>query len=174
MARTPTKQKAPISVVERRLKSGAVFGLGSKAIPLIEPERWTLRVINTQLSDARLWEIQAEKGWIYVLPEDLAVKPQEIGFRELDGHVVRGTHGQEVLMKIPRPDYLAVQRAKDVHNRKMTFGTRATKDAIVQAAARSYQDDGSGGLDGSGRAADVLDRAQLVVNDSLERVAFDK
>ena len=157
--------KVPISVVDRRLKSGAIFGLGSQEIPLKEPRRWSLRVINTQLSNKRLWDVQAKLGWIYATPDDLAVKPEEIGFRELDGHVVLGTHGEEVLMKMPRDRYASVQKVKDAENRRTTFGEEATKRAIATAQAESGA---------SGAALAALDRAQLTVIDSAERVSLEK
>ena len=164
MAKVTTK--VPISVVDRRLKSGAIFGLGSKAIPLVEPRQWSLFIANTELSNSRLWEIQAEKGWIYVTPEDLAVKPEEIGFRELDGHIVRGVHGQEVLMKMPQTKYAAVQKMKDAHNRETTYGVEATKRAIANAARAEPG--------ASGPALAALDRAQLTVIDSTEHVSLEK
>ena len=169
-----TSSKPRISVIDRRLKSGAVFGLGSQAIPLTEPDRWSLRVINTQISDGRLWEIQAEKGWQYVVAADLAVSPHEIGFRDLDGHIVRGMHGQEVLMKMERRDFASVQKAKDAANRASTFGKKGIKESILRAAAQPAAEDGSGGLGGSDRGAELLDRAGLGVIDSRERVSLDE
>ena len=165
MAKAQAKRE--ISVVERRLKSGSVFSAGSRAIPLKEPERWTIRVVNTQISDARLWEMQDEKGWGYASVADLAVAPHEVGFREQDGRLVRGTQGHEVLMKMAITDYKAIQKVKEATNRKNTFGNKAVKDTIVGAAA--------GQLDDGGRAAEFLDRAVqgISVKDSLERVSLE-
>ena len=42
------KGKKPISVVDRRLASGSVFASGTQPIPLTEPNRWTVRVVNSQ------------------------------------------------------------------------------------------------------------------------------
>lgn len=159
-------KKREISVVERRLKSGSVFATGSKPMPLVEPDRWEVRVVNGQISDARLWEMQAEKGWVYLAAEDLAVEPHEIGFRVQDGRVVRGTHGHEVVMKMPRTDYRAIQKQKDRENRINTFGTAANKKAIV-AAAQSEP--------GGARGAEFLDRAveRITIKDSLEQVSLE-
>src|SRR3990167_4134269 len=130
----PVTKKKAISVVERRLKSGRIFSAGSKPLPLVDPDRWTTRIVNSQISDARLYEMQAEKGWVYLDAADLSVKPEEVGFRVLDGRVVRGTQGQEVLMKMERSDYAAIQQQKDQENRKQTFSVAANKSAIVTAA----------------------------------------
>ena len=162
----PASKKKPISIVERRLKSGSVFTAGSKPIPLTEPDRWTIRIVNSQITDARLWEMQAEKGWVYLEVADLAIQPEEIGFRVQDGKVVRGTHGHEVLMKMPKADYQAIARLKDRENRKNTLGDKAVKAAIVSAADREDQ---------SGRGAEFLDQAvnRIEVKDELERVRLD-
>ena len=107
------KSKPTISVVERRLKSGSIFATSGRPIPLKEPKRWTLRIVNSQISDGRVWDMLAEKGWAYLEVDDLAVPAQEIGFRVQDGRIVRGTHGSEVLMKMEQADFAAVQKQKD-------------------------------------------------------------
>ena len=171
MSRPVAKAKVPISVIERRIKSGRIFSQGSQPIPLVEPDRWSIRIVNTQISDSRLWEMQADKGWIHVASTDLAVKPEEVGFREQDGRVVRGTHGHEVLMKMERTEYAAVQKAKDQTNRELTFSQKALRPAIANVAAQSVD---AGGLGDGGQGADFLSRAQLHVADSLERVRLDE
>ena len=157
MGRLP---KRPISVIERRLKSGSIFGTSSKPIPLTEPDRWTIRIINSQISDGHIYDIQAEKGWVYAEPADLAVQPHEVGFREMAGRLVRGDKGSEVLMKMERKDYAAIQKAKDQANRTQTFGKKATQQAILNAAGTGLGDQG----------ASFLERAlpsQIEVKDSL-------
>ena len=138
---TPAKRK--LSVVERRLASGSVFTAASRPIPLKEPDLWVLRVVNTAISDDRLYAMQAEKGWVYALPEDLAIDPVEVGLKVVDGRIVRGDKGTEVLMKIPKADYDAIVKMKDAENRKMTFGKKATKDAIMAAASQQLGDEGT-------------------------------
>ena len=159
--------KKEISIVERRLKSGSIFSSGSKPIPLVEPDRWKVREANTDISDSRLWDLQAEKGWVYLELADLAVAPHEIGYRELDGRIVRGPHGHLVLMKMAKPDYQAIVQEKDARNRANTFSAKANKDAIL-AAASSREGDGD-------RAASYLQRAvqNVSVTDSLERVSLE-
>jgi hypothetical protein len=165
MAKAPAKRN--VSVVERRLKSGSVFAASSRPIPLTDPDRWTVRVVNAQISDNRIWEMQADKGWIYATPEDVAVPVTELGFREQDGRIVRGQHGSEVLMKMERDDYAAIQKAKDDANRKMTFGSKAIKESILSAA---------GNAEGIGsQGADFLARNlhNVSVTDSREAVNLE-
>mgnify|MGYP001579820631 FL=1 len=167
---SPPAKKREISVIERRLQSGQIFALGSDAIPLREPTRWVLRIINTQISDAHLWSMQAKKGWVYAEPDDLAVKAEEIGFRVQDGRIVRGTQGAEVLMKMASPDFAAVQRQKDAENRAHTFGAKALKASVVKAAETKPDDPDAA------KGAEFLDRhlAGITVTDSVERVPLDE
>ena len=161
-------KKRNVSVVERRLKSGSIFSASSKPIPLTEPERWTVRFVNSQISDNRIWEMQADKGWQYAEPSDIAVPVTELGCRVQDDRIVRGQHGSEVLMKMERADYAAVQAAKDVENRRQTFGKKAVKDAIIGAA---------GSADGIGsQGAEFLSRnlESVTVTDSREAVSLEE
>lgn len=163
----PIPIKREISIIERRLQSGSIFAASSQPIPLKEPDRWTLRIVNSQISDAHLWEMLAVKGWVYATPEDLAIDPHEIGFRIQDGRIVRGVHGHEVLMKMPKADYQAVVTEKDRTNRRNTFGTKALKDAVVSAAQQEPDGD---------RGATFLDRhlKSISVTDGYERVNLEE
>ena len=160
--------KRSVSIVERRLKSGSIFSASSKPIPLVDPDRWTVRVVNAQISEARVWEMQADKGWVYAEPTDIAVPVTELGFRVQDGRIVRGQHGSEVLMKMERADYAAVQAAKDVENRRQTFGKKAVKDAIIGAAG-SAEGIGSQGAEFLSRNLD-----NVTVTDSREAVSLEE
>ena len=122
--------------------------------------------MNTQISDDRAWQMQADKGWVYLEADDLAVKPHEIGFRELDGRIVRGTQGQEVLMKMEVKDYRAIQKIKEAENRKQTFGAKANKAAILSAAQREA--DGDQGADFLNRTVNTME-----ITDTLERVPLE-
>lgn len=156
---TPPKRK--LSVVERRLASGSVFTASSRPIPLKEPDAWVLRVVNTAISDDRLYAMQAEKGWVYALPEDLAIDPVEVGLKVLDGRIVRGDKGTEVLMKMPTAEFAAIQKMKDAENRKMTFGKKATKDAILSAASQQLGDEGTEFLSRTVQSMDIKDARAL-------------
>lgn len=160
----PPKAKKPISIVDRRLASGSVFAASSRPIPLVEPEMWELRIVNTQISDQRLWEVQADKGWVYAEPSDIAVDVTELGLRIQDGRIVRGTQGHEVLMKMPKGEYRKIVKMKDAENRKRTFGDKNKhKQDIVNAAASELGD----------QAASFLNQQNVVINDSLERVSLE-
>lgn len=165
MSKTETK-KREISVIERRLKSGDVWAVGSGAIPLKDPRRWELRIANSDIRNGRVREMQHEKGWDFADEADLACTPYEIGFTLLDGRLVRGMHSQEVLMKMERTDYRAVQLAKDAEVRKNTFGKKAVKRAILQAAAQEP---------GGDQGAEFLNRAIQSVKtvDSREAVSLE-
>jgi hypothetical protein len=133
---------------------------------LKEPTRWSLRIANSEMRDGRIREMQHDKQWQFAEEADLAVTPYEVGFRLLDGKIVRGTHGSEVLMKMEQADYRAVVAMKDKENRTNTFGSKAIKQTIIAAASR--EPDGAQG-------ADFLDRAveRVKVTDSLEGVSLE-
>src|SRR3990167_5471374 len=162
----PMTAKRKLSVVDRRLASGAIFNAASRPIPLTEPDRWTIRLVNSQISETRLYDMQAEKGWVYLEPGDLAVKPEEVGLKVLDGRVVRGERGAEVVMKMEKTDYAAVQKLKDQTNRQMTFSPKATKDAIVAAGGHQVGDQAATFLQGAVNS--------VTVTDSVERVSLEE
>lgn len=162
------KAKKAISVVERRVQSGSIFRAGSRPIPLKEVDRWELREVNSAISDQHLYEMQADKQWTYLAVEDLDVKPEDIGYRVLDGRLVKGQQGHIVLMKMEKSDYKAVQKAKEAENRRQTFGKKAVRQSILSQAA---------GAEGVGdEGADFLARNlnKIQVTDSLERVSLDE
>lgn len=167
---TKDTKKPAISVVERRLKSGAIFRAASSSIPMREVGRWALYIGNADISPQRIHELLAQKGWAYVSREDLAIEPEAIGFREMDGRIVSGQHGHEILLKMERADYAKVQAEKDRLNREQTFSKKGITDTLVNQAA---QDEDKGGLGRDGRAAEFLSRAPLGVVDSRERVSLD-
>lgn len=149
------KAKREISVIDRRLASGSVFSAASRPIPLKEPKRWMLRWVNTTVSPDHLYAMRADKGWDYVTVDDLDVDPVEVGATILDGKIVKGEKGQEVLMKMPLTDYNKLQKQKDLENRKQ-LGKKQTKDAIVAAAGAEHGD----------QAAAFLHQTEIGVQDS--------
>ena len=164
-------KKAAVSEVERRLKSGAIFRAASSTIPMREVGRYALYIGNADISPQRIHELLAQKGWAYVSRDDLAIEPEAIGFREMDGRIVSGQHGHEVLLKMERSDYAKVQAEKDRRNRESTFSKKGIKDTLLNQAV---QDEDKGGLGRDGRAADFLSRAQVGVVDSRELVSLDE
>ncbi len=162
----PPKEKKPISLVERRMKTGSIFAASAREIPMKEAGRWAIRIVNSAISYSHLLDMKEQKGWIFADPEDLAVKPEDVGLRVMDGRIVRGTHGEEVLMKMEKSDYRAVQQMKDEMNRRTTFGAKAAKASILEAASKE-----PGGDEG----ADFLNRtaSSMTIKDSLERVHLE-
>lgn len=157
------KEKKPISIVDRRLASGSIFAASSRSIPLAEPGRWTLRIVNTQISDQRLWEIQSDKGWVYAEVADLAVDPAEVGFRVQDGRIVRGTQGAEVLMKMELADYKRIQSMKDAENKRQTFGDKTKiKNDIVSAAGAQLGGEAADFLSAHVKNVNISDTKELV------------
>lgn len=161
-ARTP--QKPEISIIDRRLKAGSIFASASIPIPATEPGRWTFREVNTRISDDHLNTMLHKKFWAYATVSDLACDPGAFSFREQDKKLVKGPHGEIVLMKMPTADYQAVQAEKDRQNRLNTFGD--VKRSVVSAADAQDQ---------TGRGAEFLDRhlKGLTVTDSRELVPLD-
>lgn len=153
-----------ISIIDRRLKAGSIFASASIPIPATEPGRWVFREVNTRIADDHLWTMLHKKLWTYALASDLDCEPGAFAYRELDGQLVKGLHGEIVLMKMPAADYRAVQMEKDRQNRLNTFGS--VKQSIVAAADTE---------DRSGRGAELLDRhlKGLHVTDSRELVPLD-
>jgi hypothetical protein len=159
-------KKRTISVVDRRLQSGSMFASLSRPMPLVEPNKWETHITNSQISDQRLWEMTEVKGWEYLTPQDLAVEPSAIGYREQDGRVVRGEKGHEVLMKMTIPDWKRVQKKKDEDVRRDTYGKDAAKRSILAAAGRE-----PGGANG----AEFLERSlnRIKITDTRESVSLE-
>lgn len=155
-------KKKEISIIDRRLQSGSIFGTSSKPIPLKEPKAWTLRIVNSDVNNQHLYDMQAEKGWVYATLDDLAVKPDEIGFREQDGRIVRGTKGTEVLMKMPAADYKLVQREKDKVNRAQTLGRKAARNTIMGAMHAAGDDQGAAFMEKALQSAKIEDGVERV------------
>lgn len=135
MAKKPT-----ISVIERRLQGPSVHRSSSQPIPLKEPGKWTLRWENSQISPDHLYRIVHEYGWEYAQPEDLDCAIDEIGAQARDGRVVRGTRGDEVLMKMLLKDYKRIEKRKTEENIKQTFGRKQLKDAMVAGVGSEHGD----------------------------------
>lgn len=129
--------KQSISVIERRLQGPNVFRSSSQPIPLKDP-KWTVRWENTTISPDHIWNIINVLGWQYVGPEDLDCRVDEIGATERDGHVVRGTRGDEVLVKMLLRDYRRVEKRKTEETIKQTFGKKQLKDTVLTQVAAEH------------------------------------
>jgi len=155
-------KKRELSIADRRRASGSIFGTGSKPIPLKEPEKWVIRNVNSKVSNQHLYNMRAEKLWEYVTLADLDCTLDEIGYRELDGRIVRGERGEEVLMKLPKKDYREIQRDKDRENRKQTLGAKAAKDTILGAMHAAGDDQGAEFMQRALRGAKIEDSTERV------------
>lgn len=157
--------KPQISVIERRLQGPNVFRASSAPIPLKDPKKWTLRWENTEIATDHLWNIIHNLGWTYAEVEDLACPLEEISAFFQDGKIVRGERGKEILMKMPTKDYKRLQAQKDAENRKVTFGKKQVKDAIVAQASNEMGD----------QAASFLNKQLqgMVTQDARERMEVE-
>ena len=130
MAKTLPK----ISVIERRLAHP--FGAPSVPITLKDGQSWAIRIANDKVRTGRVHQMTG-LGWMFVEAEEIDGKPEDFGFRAVKGRLVRGEHGEEVLMKMPQADFDAIQDAKAAINIK-NLGQKQTKEAVAQATAVEY------------------------------------
>ena len=148
------KRIPKVSVLERRLANP--FGAPSVPITLKTPGQWAIRIVNGTMRTGRIHDMTANKGWVLVTADELDGTPDDLGFRVRDGRIVRGEHGDEVLMKMPQADYDQIQKAKGAYNLKQ-LGTKQTREAVAQATAQQFGDE----------AADTVNR-NITVNDGRE------
>lgn len=138
---TSATAKPVISVLEKRLSGGNPFGVESVPIPLKEPG-WVTYIANGGRSDGRLYEMKAVKGWIPVRINEVAVTPEEIGFKaSTDGYLCRGEKGQEVVFKMREDDWKRLRAAKTASNLKTLGSSARTKAAIAEALASQHGDE---------------------------------
>lgn len=153
-------KKAPkVSVLERRLENP--FGSPSIEIQLRDGQKWALRVINANVRSGRFYDVIHNKGWEVVTPEELPGKPEELGFREMDGRVVRGERGEEILVKMPQGMFDKIQQAKAAQNLKGMGKKQMLESAASMAAAQGLGDE----------AATTIYNSNMQINDS--RVSVD-
>ena len=134
------KKTPTISVIERRLQGPSVHRTSSQPIPLAEPGKWVLRWENSTISPDHMYTIVHNLGWQYADPADLDCPIDEIGATERDGKIVRGTRGEEVLMKMLTTDYKRVEKKKTQENIRQTFGKQQLKTAMVAGVAAEHGD----------------------------------
>jgi len=135
----PRKAALPkVSVIDRRLVNP--FGSGTVPITLKTPGDWEIRWIYSKLRAGRLHDVTHNKGWVFVEPDELDGSPDEYGLTAKDNRLVRGDHGEEVLMKMPRADFLKIQHAKADYNLR-ELGKQRMAESVGQAAAKAYGDE---------------------------------
>jgi len=130
------KPKLPkVSILDRRLNHP--FGSPSVPITLTTPGQWAIRVVNSTMRPGRIHDMTQNKGWVFVLPEELDGTPDELGFKAVDGRLVRGEHQEEVLMKMPQRDYDQIHAAKEAMNHK-GLGKTALRESVAQDTAKAH------------------------------------
>ena len=128
------KKVPSASVLDRRLLHP--FGSPSVAITLKEGD-WEVRIVDSQSRPGRLHDVRHNKGWDFVLPEELDGTADEYGFRVMDNRLVRGEHGREVLMKMDRGVYQKILQAKTDMNER-AVRPKALREAAAQEVAVQY------------------------------------
>ncbi len=128
------------AALARRLAPGANPQASlSRDIPMKEPHRWQLYIASEHVAPDRLFRMVHELGWDPLRPEDLACKPEEIGYRvSEDGHLVRGTQGKEMIFKMPKEDYHALQMRKAEQNSVGIGSASKTKTQVAEAVANTF------------------------------------
>lgn len=131
----PGTRTPRVSVVDRRIAHP--FGSPSVPITLKEGGPWEIRIVDSQLRSGRIHDMRHQKGWEFVEPREIDGTPDEYGLRVVDGRLVRGENGREVLMKMLKSDYDKIMQAKAALNLK-GLGKQATREAAAQATAQAF------------------------------------
>lgn len=132
---TKTTTLPKVSILDRRLKNP--FGSPSVAITLKTPGEWEIRWVYTKLRAGRLHDMAHNKGWVFIEPHELDGLPDEYGLNVRDNRLVRGDHGEEVLMKMPKADYDRIAAAKSEYNLKQ-LGKKQMAESAAQATAQAH------------------------------------
>ncbi len=156
-AQTAPASLPKIDVLERRLAHP--FGAPSVPITLKDGQAWAIRWVSDGVRTGRVHQIQG-MGWDFVAPEEIDGRPADFGCRALDGRLVRGEHGEEVLVKMPQEMFNKIQWAKAAKNLENLGGTKG-KTQAAEAVAKQFGPE----------AADTVYRSGMEVTDS--RVSMD-
>lgn len=132
-----TKSLPKVSIIDRRLANP--FGSGTVPITLKTPGQWECRWVYAKLRPGHLYDMTNRKGWVFVEPAELDGDANEYGLTVKDNRLVRGDHGEEVLMKIPAEDFAKILAAKTDYNLKQ-LGKKQMREAVAQAAAKEHGD----------------------------------
>lgn len=130
-------RKPKVSIIDRRLKNP--FGTGTVPITLTTPGLWEVRWVYSKLRPGRLYEMTHNKGWVFVEPAELDGSPDEYGLTAKDNRLVRGDHGEEVLMKMPKKDFDKIVAAKTDYNLGQ-LGKQKMREAVAQATSKEHGD----------------------------------
>jgi hypothetical protein len=139
-----------IEIVERRLENPDMPGslpirLKDEPTEAQDPHskkrRWYLRWINASIP-SRFHTVTQGRGYVPVLWDEL-VSRDDIAdrFEGAGAQVRRGDRGQEVLVKMPYPLYLAVKRREREKALERLRSGKKVKDDVAQATATEYGDE---------------------------------
>jgi hypothetical protein len=126
-----------VSILDRRLKNP--FGSGTVPITLKTEGQWEVRWVYAKLRPGHLYDMTNRKGWVFVEPAELDGNADEYGLTVKDNRLVRGDHGEEVLMKMPSADFAKIVKAKTDYNLQQ-LGKKQMRDAVAQATAKEHGD----------------------------------
>lgn len=154
----PRKALPKVSVLERRLANP--FGTPSVPITLKTPGQWAIRIVNSTMRTGRLHDMTANKGWVYVTAAELDGTPADLGFRQVEDRLVRGEHGEEVLMKMLQSDFDQIQEAKSRANLKQ-LGSKQTREMVTQKTAQTYGDEAAGTVHDNIKIEDSREAVEL-------------
>jgi hypothetical protein len=154
------KRELPVvSVIDRRVLHP--FGAPSVPITLKDGRKWAVRIVNDHVRTGRSYQV-IQMGWEYVTPDELDGTPANFGFRVQDGRLVRGEHGEDVLVKMPSEDFERIMNAK--RDRTLaSLGNNKAKHEVASATAAQYGD----------QAGETVYNANIDVTDSRERMELD-
>lgn len=140
-AKTAATELARRNPALARRLAGNPFGGGSRALPLKEPARWHTYIGNTYADEGEFVTLR-ELGWEPLRADDLACPVDESGYRQsVDGYLVRGPQGQEMLWKMSVEDYRLMSAAKTDANMKGIGSAKKIKQDMADAAAGSMGDE---------------------------------
>lgn len=136
--RKETADNPRLSVIDRRVSHP--FGSPSRPIPL-KPQfkNWVVRVFTrTPENPNRHYQAVHDLGWERVEADDLAVKPEEIGYLiGADGGVVGGEKGEHRLYKMRKSDFQRIEKAKSDANMR-SLGQKTLRDEVAQVTAKEH------------------------------------
>lgn len=131
-----TKRRS--DALARRL-SGNPHSSGLRSIPLKEPHKWQLYIGNNYNNDDDLYRLVHDEGWEPLELADLACKPEEIGYRvSEDQRLVKGPQGREMVFKMDKADYAALQARKTEANNATIGRASKTKAAAAEAVTAAF------------------------------------
>lgn len=143
-----------VSILDRRLANP--FGAGTVPITLKTPGQWEIRWVYSKLRAGRLHDVTHNKGWVFVEPGELDGSPDEYGLTAKDNRLVRGDHGDEVLMKMPAADFAKIQAAKRDYNLK-ELGKKQMAESAAQATAQQHGSEAGDSVFNAFKHGDVTD-----------------